>query len=265
MTVTVVKVKRECFLDSLQVTGVLAPRNEILVRSDRNGMQISQVLVDAGDVVASGQVLARLTAPDGQQAPPGPTAVQAPAAGTVIARAAVIGMSAAAPGEPLFRIAAKGDLELVADAPAKILAGLKSDQPAKIEIVGVGELPGKVRSSPTGINPTTQLGQVRVAVDADPRLRVGAFGRASIEVGRRCGPSVPLSAVLYNQAGPVAQTVRSGLVETQPVRLGVLAKGQAEIREGLTEGEEVVARAGAFLRDGDRVRVIAAPEAPAKR
>src|SRR5947209_3522857 len=41
MTVTVVKVKRECFLDSLQVTGVLAPRNEILVRSDRNGMQIS--------------------------------------------------------------------------------------------------------------------------------------------------------------------------------------------------------------------------------
>ena len=41
---------------------------------------------------------------------------------------------------------------------------------------------------------------------------------------------------------------------------GLIAQDQAEIREGLAEGETVVARAGAFLRDGDRVRAVTAGE-----
>ena len=36
-----------------------------------------------------------------------------------------------------------------------------------------------------------------IFVDSDPRLRAGAFGRATIQIGRRCAPAIPLSAVLY--------------------------------------------------------------------
>jgi len=263
MAVTVVKAKRECFVDTLQVTGVLTPTSEVLVRPDREGLQISQVLVDPGETVSSGQVMARLAPPEGQT---GSTiAVQAPTAGLVTARAAVVGTMASARAEPLFRIAAKGEMELLAETTVKSLASIAPDQPAKIGIIGVGELSGKVRMASKAISPTTQLGQVRVVVGSDPRLRVGAFGRASIELGRRCGPAIPLSAVLYSQGGAVVQVVRDGSVETRRVTVGLLAKGQAEIREGLAEGDVVVVRAGAFVRDGDRIRSITAAEPSAKR
>src|SRR4029077_7331086 len=158
------------------------------------------------------------------------------------------------------RIAARGEMELLAEAPVNDLATLAPDQEAKVEIVGVGELPGKVRLISTAINPMTQLGQVRVFIGNDPKLRVGAFGRAKIEIAERCGPAVPLSAVLYGPGGAIVQTVRDGRVETRQVTVGLIAAGQAEIREGLAEGDTIVARAGAFLRERDRVRAVAANE-----
>ncbi len=90
----------------------------------------------------------------------------------------------------------------------------------------------------------------------------GAFGRARIDVAQRCGTAVPLSAVLYGSGGPVVQVVRDGRVELRRVTVGLMAAGQAEIREGLSEGDMVVARAGAFLREGDRVRPVVATDAP---
>jgi HlyD family secretion protein len=54
--------------------------------------------------------------------------------------------------------------------------------------------------------------------------------------------------------------VRDNRVETRNVTVGLIEAGKAEISEGLSEGDVVVARAGAFLRDGDRVRPVKAPE-----
>jgi HlyD family secretion protein len=155
-------------------------------------------------------------------------------------------------------------MELLAEVPVRTLARLAVDQSAKVEIIGVGELPGKVRLFSGGINPTTQLGQVRIFVGSDSRLRTGAFGRATVQIGQRCAPAIPLSAVLYGPGGAVVQVARSGRIETRRVLVGLLDKGQAEVREGLAEGETVVARAGAFLRDGDRVRAVTAGE-PARQ
>jgi multidrug efflux pump subunit AcrA (membrane-fusion protein) len=262
--VTVTKTKRACFADTLQVTGVLAPRNEILVRPDRDGLQISQVLVNGGDSVTSGQVMARLVQPDSQQGS-ATTAVEAPAAGVVSSVSAVIGAMAATAGEPLFRIAKQGEMELLAETPVNTLSRLAVNQTAKVDIIGVGELTGKVRHFSTAINPTTQLGQVRVLVGSDKRLRIGAFGRATIEVAQRCGPAIPLSAVLYSQGGAVVQVVRNNRIETRLVSVGLLSARQAEIRQGLSEGDVVVARAGAFVRDGDPVRPVNEDESSDKK
>src|SRR4051794_5173322 len=265
MAVTVARTTNVCFSDTLQVTGIVVPRNEILVRPDREGLQISQVLVEPGDTVVSGQVLARLTPPEGQPGGGTTVAIQAPAAGVVTSRSAVVGTLASARAEPLFRIAAKGEMELLAETPVKSLATVAANQTAKIAIVGAGELSGKVRIFSVAINPTTQLGQIRLLIGTDPKLRVGAFGRATIDVGRRCGPAIPLSAVLYGPAGAVVQVVRDNRIETRRVTVGLLSAGQAEIRDGLAEGEMVVARAGAFVREGDRVRSITAGEPSARQ
>jgi len=58
--------------------------------------------------------------------------------------------------------------------------------------------------------------------------------------------------------------VRNDRVETRQVAVGLMSEGEAEIREGLAEGDLVVAKAGAFFREGDRVRPFLAG-APAEK
>lgn len=264
LAVTVVTARQVCFIEKLQVTGVLVPRDEILVRPDREGMQISEVLAEPGATVVAGQTLARLAPPEGSK-DNSTVVVKAPAAGVISSVSAVIGTTASARGEPLFRIVKDGKLELLAEVQGSGLSRLAPNQAAKVEIIGAGELPGRVRSSSVRINPQTQLGSVRIAVNYNPRLLVGAFGRATIEVGRSCGTAVPLSAVLYGQDGNFVQVVRDNRVETRSVTVGLIDQGKVEIDEGLAEGDVVVARAGAFLKDGDRVRPISLPTTSASK
>jgi RND family efflux transporter MFP subunit len=253
-----------CFADTIQVTGVVVAKDEVLVRPDKEGLKVSQILVEPGDTVTSGQILARLTQ-DGSQSGGSATTVTAPAAGIVNAVSAVIGVTASARAEPLFRIVRQGEMELLAETPVNSLARLAADQSAKIEIIGIGELTGKVRLVSSMVNPTTQLGNVRLSVGANQKLRIGAFGRAIVEIARRCGPSVPFSAVSYEQEGPVVQVVRDNQIESRRVTVGLIAAGEVEVREGLSDGDVVVARAGAFVRDGDRVRPMIGSGASVRR
>jgi multidrug efflux pump subunit AcrA (membrane-fusion protein) len=79
-----------------------------------------------------------------------------------------------------------------------------------------------------------------------------------IKTSQSCGVSVPLTAILYTTAGTVVQVVRRERVETKRVEVGLMSGGQVEIRDGLVEGDMVVARAGALLREGDLVRPVTA-------
>jgi HlyD family secretion protein len=254
--VSVVEAKRMCLSDSLQVTGVLVPRRDVLVRPSKDGMQIKDVLVQPGDVVTSGQTLAHLRSADGSKDNTADVGINAPVAGIVYSISAIIGATASASDEPLFRIAQDGELELSAESPVNTMYRLAPDQSVTVEVVGVGEIAGKVRLASPAINQATQLGDVRLSVGSDRRLRVGAFGRGKIVLGQRCGPVVPLSAVLYGGEGAIVQVVCENRIETRQVTISLINGGDAEIQEGLAVGEAVVARSGAFVRDGDSVRSI---------
>src|SRR2546430_13890775 len=90
------------------------------------------------------------------------------------------------------------------------------------------------------------------------RLLVNSSGRAQIKPGQSCGVSVPLTAILYGTAGTVVQVVRRARVETRRVETGLMSAGQVEITSGIAEGDTVVARAGALLREGGPVRAVTA-------
>ena len=113
---------------------------------------------------------------------------------------------------------------------------------------------GRVELVSSTVDPTSQLGNVRISLQHNPQLRVGAFARALVNVGDKCGISIPLSALLFDPDGAVVQVVRNDRVETQRVTIGLYGSDDVEIREGLSKGDLVVQRAGAFLREGDRVR-----------
>jgi HlyD family secretion protein len=255
--VSVTKAKKSCFDDMTEITGVLVPKHEVQVRPDREGLQISKVLVEAGAKVNAGEALAQLANPDTQQGLGNPVSVQAPVTGIIGKASAVVGTMASAKAEPLFQIIAGGELELSAQISTKGLSRLSSGLPAKIKVVGVGELPGRARFVSKTVDSTTQLGEVRVSIDLDERLKAGMFGRAVIDSGQRCDRvAVPLSALLYGQEGSVVQVVHDERIESRIVTTGLRSGGNVEIRQGIVEGDMVVARAGAFLRDGDRVKPV---------
>ncbi len=83
-------------------------RDETMVRPERPGLKVAELMVDAGDTVTAGQTLARLTIPDG-----GLQVVQAPVSGTIAASTAVIGAPASGKGEALFTIIARNEFDLV--------------------------------------------------------------------------------------------------------------------------------------------------------
>ena len=93
-------------------------------------------------------------------------------------------------------------------------------------------------------------------VIADTPLAVGSFARGLVEVGRHTGVTLPVQAVIHTKDGAQAQVVKDGRIETRAIRLGLVGEGFAEIVSGLREGETVVARAGTFVRNGDRVTAV---------
>jgi len=58
--------------------------------------------------------------------------------------------------------------------------------------------------------------------------------------------------------------VEGDTVRRRPVKIGLQGDGVVEITEGVREGESVVARAGGFLRDGDRVTPVPLAAEPDK-
>src|SRR6266700_3108655 len=256
-SVTVLKAAKSCFNNVVEVSGFILARDETAIRPERPGLKVAEVLAEAGDTVTAGQTLARLNLPEG-----GFQMIQAPVAGLVSASTATIGAMASARGEALFSIIARSEYDLVGLVPSADIAKLAVNQQATVTIVGANTIDGKVRRVAPTIEPNSQLGQVFVGLTSNQRLLVNASGRASIRTGQQsCSVAVPLTAVLYTSAGTVVQLVRGNRVETKGVEVGLSSGGQVEIKGGVKEGDVVVARAGALLREGDPVRPVMAAEA----
>jgi len=254
--VSVLKAAKSCFNNIVEVSGIILPREESAVRPERPGLKVSEILIEAGETVTAGQPLARLTLPEG-----GVVNVQAPVAGTISSSTATIGAVASPRGEALFSIIARGEYDLVGLVPTEDISKVAVNQPATIRIIGAGDIDGKIRRVAPTVEPNSQLGQAFIGITTNRRLAVNTSGRALIKTGQSCGVAVPLTAVQYGTAGTVVQVVRRQRIETKRVETGLMSGGQIEIRDGINEGDDVVARAGALLREGDPVRPVAAASA----
>jgi HlyD family secretion protein len=254
--VTVLKAQKACFNNNVEVSGIVMAREETSVRPDRQGLKVSEIMADAGDTVTAGQQLARLTLPEG-----GTVNVTAPVAGLVSASSATIGAMAGGKGEALFSIIARSEFDIIGMVPVKDLGKLQVGQQARVKVTGGGEVDGRVRRVAPTVEPNSQLGQVVVGITPARKFLVNSSGRALIKTGQSCNISVPLTAILYGTAGTVVQVIRRGRVETRSVEVGLMSAGQVEIKSGLVEGDTVVARAGALLREGDPVRPVTSADA----
>lgn len=354
--VSVVRATQREIVERAVVTGTLVPRDEILVAPEIEGLRITDLLVEEGDRVERGQVLARLSremldaqvaqnvatvaragaaiaqarsqivqaeaagleatqsldrarmlmkggnfteavleqrvsaarSAEGRLAAAreglamadadraqalaqrreldlklARTEIRAPEAGIVNRRVARIGAAATAVGDPLFRLIARGEIELEGEVTETQMPRIVPGAEVVLDLEGGRRVPGRVRVVYPEIDRLTRLGRVRITLAADPALRIGAFARGSVEVARREGVAVPIASVVHAAGGATVLAVANERVEARQVQTGLSASGIIEIRSGIAAGETVVARAGSFLRDGDRVRPVLPAEASA--
>ncbi len=257
-SVKVVHATKACFFATAQVTGFLVPGRQAIVTLDLEGYRVTDIFAREGDRVAAGHPIARLERigmpGPGQQGMPATIQLLAPMGGRVEKSTAQVGAVASPKGEPLFRIAGD-EIEMEAEVPTLYLSEIAPKQVVRVQTRN-GEVTGQIKRISSEVDKVTQMGHVRAILAPDPSLHVGAFVRATIEAGQSCGVSVPRSAVFYGTDGTTVQVVRAQVVETQRVRIGLVSDQDAEIKEGVREGDLVVAYAGSSLRDGDQVTTI---------
>lgn len=185
------------------------------------------------------------------------TEITAPVYGVVGAREAQVGALTAGASAPLLTLYENGTMELSAEVIETALADIEAGDGGIVEVAGVGPLVGLVRSVSPTVDPTTRLGEVLITLEGDPGLKSGLFGRGEIETDRHMAVTVPITALLSDATGAYVQVIDDGVVRRRDVTAGLVWQDRREIVAGLDEGEVVVARAGAFFRDGDRVRGVA--------
>ena len=186
--------------------------------------------------------------------------LRAPVSGLVLARALRPGdISGGGASDPYFRIARDGRFELVADVPEAELAKVQIGQQVTVELPDGSSLTGTVRLIAPRIDPQTKLGQLRVLLPSDRRIKSGGFATARLTQDGSAASAVPERAVLYQAGGAVVLTVASdNRVRRVPVRTGARAKGWVELREGPPVGTRVILDGGALVLPGDKVRAVGA-------
>lgn len=191
--------------------------------------------------------------------------VRAPDDGVISARAATVG-AVVGNGQELFRLIRQGRLEWRAEVPADRLAALKPGLSATLVPAGGEAVSGRVRMVAPTVDASTRMGLIYVDLPASAAARAGMFARGDILLGEGEGLTLPQSAVLLRDGFHVVHLIGDGgVVVERKVEVGRRNGTRLEVR-GLPTDAQVVASGGAFLSDGDRVRLVAAAAAdPAAR
>ena len=326
LTVTVVTPQPAHWPQQLAATGSLAAWQEAVISAEGAGGRLVEVLVQVGDKVKKGQLLARLASdtvqadlaqsraglteaqavlaearanaqrarelqPSGvistQQAQQAYTAEQtaqarlasaqarlqadelrltqtrisAPDDGVISVRApgAVVG-SFAGTGQELLRLIRRERLEWRAEVPAAELGRLKPGVRATLTLPSGEAASGTVRQVAPTVEAATRMGLVYVDLAPGSTARAGMFARGLFEFGAAQALVLPQSAVVLRDGFQwVMRVDATGRIAATKVRLGRRVGDQVEVLGGLAAGARVVASGGAFLSEGDSVKVVQAP------
>jgi RND family efflux transporter MFP subunit len=189
--------------------------------------------------------------------------VRAPYSGQITIRHIELGQTVNV-GEPLVDIADVSPLEVRLYLPEKIVKTLKTGQPVEIrsDVAPDHRIDGMVHRIAPSVDPATSTVKVTLRVeDRGGVTRVGSFVRARITTDLvENAVSVPKKA-LVPEAGVTYVFVAEGdSVRKVTVTTGYADDDFIEITAGLTAGEKVVTIGQGGLRQGSKIKDLAAAD-----
>jgi HlyD family secretion protein len=178
--------------------------------------------------------------------------------GVIYERRATLGALVNA-SEPLFRIAQNGEIEAELRVPEASLGKLTRSQSISLNIAGKQDLVhGTIRLITPQIDAATRTGVVRVKLKDAPKLIAGSFVRGEIALSQSEGLILPATAILEDNTGPYVWVVdASDKAVRTPVSISARHDSQM-IVDGVEPSARVIAKAGAFVKEGDNVHPMEA-------
>ncbi|MEO8859387.1 MAG: efflux RND transporter periplasmic adaptor subunit [Burkholderiaceae bacterium] len=188
------------------------------------------------------------------------TQVLAPDNGVISARSATVG-AVLASGTELFRMIRNGRLEWRAEVISSELGRLHPGTTALVTAASGAQLKGRVRMIAPTVDPQTRIGLVYVDLpttrDMASPAKAGMFARGEFALGESSALMVPQTAVVLRDGFSYVYRLGSdNRVAQLKVQTGRRAGDAVEIVSALSADARLVASGGAFLSDGDLVRVV---------
>jgi HlyD family secretion protein len=185
------------------------------------------------------------------------TDVKSPVSGIISVRNARVGAIAVGSGQPLFTVIRDGAIEMKADVAENDILKLEPGQKVIMTVAGLRQpIKGEVRSIDPLIDGTTRLGTAKFLVKEPEKAKIGMYASAEVTISVHSAAALPLTAITAEQDGMYARKIENDVVKMIPVETGIQDGDFIEITKGLKIGDVVVEKAGAFVRDGDRVEPV---------
>jgi multidrug efflux pump subunit AcrA (membrane-fusion protein) len=263
LTVRTTVLREDNWARTLTASGSIIPWQEAIISAQVQGLRIAEVKVGIGDHVQRGEVLVTLdnfahlgTAPAGSGQAQG--RIVSPDSGVISAVNATAG-SMPQSGTELFRLIRKGRLEWRADLTAEELMMIRKGMKAEIRIGESRVIRGAVRAISPSVNLQTRYGYALVTLPDSAGIIAGAFASGTFDISGGKQPLLSLSQSALMQRGSMSYVLVVGpdaRVHEREVVVGQRNGDRVQIKRGLKQGEAVVASGGAFLTEGDVVKVV---------
>ena len=190
----------------------------------------------------------------------------ADADGTIVETLAEPGQVVVA-GQTVLRLAHEGPREATVNLPESMRPEIGSRAQALLYNSAAGPWPARLRQLSDAADPQTRTYEARYVLEGDAaRAPLGATVTIQIADILLAGmDEIPLGAIYDSGKGTGVWLVddKASTVSFRPVRIRQLGEESAILRNGLREGDRIVALGAQLLHEGEKVR-IAATEAAAR-
>ncbi|MFM1996185.1 MAG: Macrolide export protein MacA [Planctomycetota bacterium] len=239
-------------------------------RSARTGFHEAEAKIgtaEADKVAAAARHKVAVAVVDRVRTMLGYTEIRAPYDGTITRRAVDTGhfvQPASGPqGTPLVEVARTDTVRIFVDVPELEAALVDVGDPAEVRVQAADAEVMRAAVTRTSGALVEANHSLRVEIDvpnAAGRLRSGMYATVTIRLDeRREGIVIPVAAVVRDGTATFCCVVRNGKIARRPVELGLRSGGFFEVLSGLDEHVPIVVKQPELFRDGQDVRIVAAP------
>ncbi|MQX38407.1 efflux RND transporter periplasmic adaptor subunit [Roseospira navarrensis] len=191
--------------------------------------------------------------------------IRAPYPGVVTERYTEVGAYVST-GAPVVSLLNDRDLEVAADVPFDLIAGLTVGDVIEVRLDDAVRAEATVRAIIPAEDSRTRTRPARFRLPAGVGEATGLAAGQTVTLFIPEGPdrtvlAVPKDAVISNPAGSTVFVVVDGVAQPRPVTLGQAVGDSFTVLDGLSAGDTVVTRGNERLRPGQPVRPTVPPSA----